>query len=153
MRSLRVRLAMPIVSALLASVPVAAAGMQPIAVFAATASPHSVASFVTEASLRFGIPERWIDAVMRVESAGDATAISRAGAMGLMQLMPRTYATLRTRLGLGANPFDPHDNIVAGAAYLREMHDRSGTAGFLAAYNAGPARWEDHLADGRPLPS
>ena len=153
MRSLGLRLAIPIVSALLASVPVAAAGMQPIAVFAAAASPHSVASFVTEASLRFGIPERWIDAVMRVESAGDASAISRAGAMGLMQLMPRTYATLRARLGLGANPFDPHDNIIAGAAYLREMHDRYGTAGFLAAYNAGPARWEDHLAGGRPLPS
>ena len=55
--------------------------------------------------------------------------------------------------GLGADPFDPHDNILAGAAYLRELHDRYGSPGFLAAYNAGPARYEDHLATGQPLPA
>ena len=119
-----------------------------------TSAVHgSIATFVSEASLRFGIPERWINAVMRVESAGDPSATSRAGAMGLMQVMPETYAMMRARLHLGANPFDPHDNIIAGAAYLSEMHDRYGTAGFLAAYNAGPARWADHLTGGRPLPS
>jgi soluble lytic murein transglycosylase-like protein len=56
------------------------------------------------------------------------------------------------RYGLGTDPFDPHDNIIAGAAYLRELHDRYGSPGFLAAYNAGPARYEDHLATGQPLP-
>ena len=60
---------------------------------------------------------------------------------------------MRSRYGLGADPFDPHDNILAGAAYLRELHDRYGAAGFLAAYNAGPGRYEDHLATGRPLPA
>lgn len=50
------------------------------------------------------------------------------------------------------DPFDPHDNIVAGAAYLRWLHDRYGDAGFLAAYNAGPGRYDEHLATGRPLP-
>jgi hypothetical protein len=48
--------------------------------------------------------------------------------------------------------FDPRDNILAGAAYLREMYDRFGSPGFLAAYNAGPARYAEHLATGRPLP-
>jgi hypothetical protein len=54
--------------------------------------------------------------------------------------------------GLGADPYDPHDNILAGAAYIRELHDRYGTPGFLAAYNAGPGRYERHLATGRSLP-
>ncbi len=78
---------------------------------------------------------------------------SSAGAIGLMQVMPQTYATLRARLGLGANAYDPHDNIMAGAAFLRDMHDRYGDAGFLAAYNAGPARYEEFRAGGRALPS
>ena len=73
--------------------------------------------------------------------------------MGLMQIMPKTYAELRARYHLGSNPYDPRDNILAGAAYLREMHDRYGSAGFLAAYNAGPDRYDEHLATGRPLRS
>src|SRR5580658_7901305 len=52
-----------------------------------------------------------------------------------------------------ADPYDAHDNILAGAAYLRELLDRYGSPGFLAAYNAGPARYEDHLATGRALPT
>jgi hypothetical protein len=72
--------------------------------------------------------------------------------MGLMQIMPATWASLRDRHRLGANPYDPRDNILAGAAFLRELHDRYGSPGFLAAYNAGPGRYEDHLATGRPLP-
>jgi hypothetical protein len=90
---------------------------------------------------------------MQAESGGDVRAVSPKGAMGLMQIMPETWATLRLRYGLGADPFDPHDNILAGAAYLRELHDRYGSPGFLAAYNAGPARYEDHLATGQPLPA
>jgi hypothetical protein len=73
-------------------------------------------------------------------------------AIGLMQIMPQTYAELRLRYHLGTDPYVPRSNILAGAAYLREMHDRYGPAGFLAAYNAGPARYEDYLARGRPLP-
>src|SRR6266704_6782318 len=74
------------------------------------------------------------------------------GAMGLMQIMPKTWTELRARYGLGADPFDPRDNILAGAAYIRELYDRYGAPGFLAAYNAGPGRYERHLATGRPLP-
>lgn len=70
-----------------------------------------------------------------------------------MQVMPGTWSSLRTSLSLGEDPFDPHDNILAGATYLRWMRDRYGEAGFLAAYNAGPARYDEHLATGRPLPA
>lgn len=111
------------------------------------------AVFVAEASQRFGVPAAWIRAVMHVESGGVTSATSAVGAIGLMQVMPQTYAALRARLGLGANAYDPHDNIIAGAAYLREMHDRYGSPGFLAAYNAGPGRWQDHLAGVRQLPA
>ncbi len=114
------------------------------------ADPH--AADIAEAAQRFGIPAAWIRAVMRVESANDVGAISPKGAMGLMQIMPGTWADLRTRHRLGGDPYDPRDNILAGAAYLRELHDRYGSPGFLAAYNAGPGRYEEHLA-GRPLPA
>ncbi|BBB13978.1 lytic transglycosylase domain-containing protein [Sphingopyxis sp. FD7] len=112
-----------------------------------------IASHVAEASQRFGIPESWIYAVMRTESAGRIGAVSPAGAMGLMQLMPGTWARQRTRFGLGADPFDPRDNIMAGTSYLREMYDSYGTTGMLAAYNAGPVRYEQWRDNGRPLPA
>ena len=116
------------------------------------AHPH--AAFIAEGSRRFGIPEHWIVAVLRAESAGDVRAISSAGAMGLMQVMPDTWAGLRARHGLGRDPYDPRDNILAGAAYLREMWDRYGNvAAMLAAYNAGPGRYDDYLATGRILPA
>ena len=111
-----------------------------------------IASHVAEAAQRFGIPEQWIYAVMRTESAGRIGAVSSAGAMGLMQLMPGTWARQRTRFGLGADPFDPRDNIMAGTSYLRKMYDSYGAIGFLAAYNAGPGRYEDWRDRGRPLP-
>ena len=111
-----------------------------------------VTAFVAEASQRFGIPVSWIRGVMHAESGEDIHALSPKGAMGLMQIMPATWASLRARHGLGPNPYDPHDNILAGAAFLRELNDRYGSPGFLAAYNAGPGRYEDHLATGRPLP-
>ncbi|NIJ34070.1 lytic transglycosylase domain-containing protein [Sphingomonas oligoaromativorans] len=119
----------------------------------ALARPSPIAAIVTEAAQRAGIPESWIWSVMRIESAGDMHAVSRAGAMGLMQLMPATWADMRLRLRLGSDPFDPHDNIVAGAFFLRAMHDRYGEPGFLAAYNAGPGRYEDYLYRHRPLPA
>ncbi|QPC86412.1 transglycosylase SLT domain-containing protein [Mesorhizobium sp. NBSH29] len=112
----------------------------------------SYAAHVAEASQRFRIPERWILAVMQVESAGRTRAVSSAGAMGLMQIMPETWAELSARHRLGRDPFDPRANILGGTAYLREMYDRFGSPGFLAAYNAGPVRYQQHLATGRPLP-
>lgn len=114
---------------------------------------ESIGAYFAEAAQRFGVPERWIMAVMGAESDGDTRAISNAGAQGLMQVMPATWDDLRTRYHLGSDPFDPHDNILAGAAYLREMYDRYGTIpAMLAAYNAGPDRYDDYLTSGRPLP-
>ncbi|PYD62369.1 lytic transglycosylase domain-containing protein [Gluconacetobacter entanii] len=107
---------------------------------------------ITEAAARMQVPPEWIAAVLQSESAGDMKAVSAKGAMGLMQLMPATWTDLRRMLALGADPFDAHDNILAGAAYLRMLHERYGDAGFLAAYNAGPGRYDEHLATGRPLP-
>lgn len=116
------------------------------------AHPHG--AFIAEAAQRFGIPTPWIVAVMRAESANDPRAVSPAGAMGLMQVMPETWAALRARHGLGEDPYDPRDNILAGTAYLREMWDRYGNvAAMLAAYNAGPGRYHDYLETGRALPA
>ncbi|WP_439373245.1 lytic transglycosylase domain-containing protein [Bradyrhizobium sp. DASA03120] len=90
--------------------------------------------------------------MLQGESGGNVRAISSRGALGLMQIMPQTWAELSRRYDLGVDPFDPHDNILAGTAYLREMLDRFGPEGFLAAYNAGPKRYEAYLAKGRSLP-
>jgi soluble lytic murein transglycosylase-like protein len=125
---------------------------------AISASPTSsstlfpFAAFIAEASQRFAIPSNWIRAVIWIESGARPYAVSPKGAMGLMQIMPKTYAGLRTRYHLGPNAYDPRDNILAGVAYLREMQNRFGSPGFLAAYNAGPDRYERHLATGGPLP-
>lgn len=111
------------------------------------------AADIADGAQRFGIPVAWIRSVMRVESRGNVRAVSPVGAMGLMQIMPATWSDIRTRHGLGNDPFDPRDNILAGAAYLREMYDRYGSPGFLAAYNAGPGRYEKSLAGERALPA
>lgn len=127
---------------------------------AAPASAESVPHwhpYVAEASARFGVPTAWIERVMRAESNGQTTLNSRpirssAGAMGLMQLMPATWADMRSRLGLGFNPDNPRDNILAGTLYLRLMYDRFGYPGLFGAYNAGPGRYAEHLAGRRTLP-
>jgi hypothetical protein len=113
--------------------------------------------YIREASTRFDMPESWIRGLMRQESGGHLyqngrLITSSAGAMGLMQVMPGTYAELRARHNLGPDPFDPHENIMAGVAYMREMYDMYGSPGFLAAYNAGPNRLDDYLANQRGLP-
>jgi cell division septation protein DedD len=108
--------------------------------------------YIQQASRRFDVPERWIREVMRQESGGRASATSRVGAMGLMQVMPATYAELSSRYGLGGDPYHPWDNIMAGTAYVREMYELYGSPGFLAAYNGGPRRLEDYLWGGRGLP-
>jgi soluble lytic murein transglycosylase-like protein len=114
--------------------------------------------YIAEASARFEVPQEWIRRVMAAESGGQTMLggrpiVSPAGAMGLMQLMPGTWRDLREAYGLGADPHDPHDNIIAGTAYLRAMYDRFGYPGLFAAYNAGPARYGAHLATGRRLPA
>lgn len=114
---------------------------------------NSVSTVVEEASVRFGLPISWIEAVIAAESGGDPRAISTKGAMGLMQLMPLTWREQRAKLGLGADPLDRRDNIIAGAAYLRQLYDRFGRGGFLAAYNAGPARYQAVLDGERKLPA
>lgn len=129
-------------------------------VVAMPARAESVADwrpYINEASLRFGVPTAWIERVMQAESRGrtslDGRPIrSRAGAIGLMQLMPGTWAAMRQRLGLGTDPDDPRDNILAGTFYLHLMYDRFGYPGLFAAYNAGPARYAAHLATGSALP-
>ena len=113
---------------------------------------------VEEASRRFGVPEAWIRRVIQAESGGRTTLAgkpitSRSGATGLMQLMPGTWAEMRRAHGLGPDPHDPRDNILAGAAYLRAMYDRFGYPVLFAAYNAGPERYAEHLASGRRLPA
>jgi membrane-bound lytic murein transglycosylase B len=114
---------------------------------------------IGEASGRFHVPADWIRAVMRMESggrtvlAGDMPITSDAGAMGVMQVEPGTYDEMRRQYGLGKDPYDPHDNVMAGAAYLRWLHSKYGYPAMFAAYNAGPGNLEDHLAKGRKLPA
>jgi hypothetical protein len=151
-RRTRSQLRVAIVLALLSASNVTHAQTAATSPPAVTSESGPFARFVSEAALRFSIPTSWIYAVIQVESRGMARAVSPKGAIGLMQIMPETWSGLRSRYGLGADPFDPHDNILAGAAYLRELHDRYGALGFLAAYNAGAGRYEEHLATGRPLP-
>jgi D-alanyl-D-alanine carboxypeptidase len=108
--------------------------------------------YIREAAARYRVPERWVRAVMQQESGGEQQATSPVGAMGLMQVMPTTYEELRVRHRLGDDPYDPHNNILAGTAYIREMYDRYGAPGFLAAYNAGPDRVDSYLAGRARLP-
>ncbi len=120
-------------------------------------SPDRWGEHIAEASGRFGVPQRWIRRVIRAESGGRTMingrpTVSRAGAMGLMQLMPGTWREMRAALGLGHDPHDPRDNILAGTAYLRAMYDRFGYPGLFGAYNAGPGRYAEHLLTGRRLP-
>ncbi len=114
--------------------------------------------YISEASTRFAVPEQWIRAVIRQESGGHAyrngaPITSFAGAMGLMQLMPSTYAELSNRYGLGNDPYEPHDNIMAGTGYISELYKRYGSPAFLVAYNAGPHRLDLYLAGQSSLPN
>ena len=130
----------------------ALAGAEPLPTARTSAAAPTLQDIIAEASRRFGVPASWIAEVMAVESRGHANALSPKGAIGLMQVMPATYADMRARYGLGANPWHPRDNVLAGAAYLRLLYDRFGAPGFLVAYNAGPGRWDDYRLRGRLLP-
>jgi len=120
----------------------------------ASVAADPYAPFVREASRRFDIPEDWIWRVMYAESRGKSRAVSPVGAMGLMQIMPGTWAMLTAQYRLGSDPFDVRANILAGAAYLRAMWNRYGDANLmLAAYNAGPGRADAYVAGRRRLPA
>jgi len=114
---------------------------------------------IGQAARKFYVPKDWIVAVMRRESGGRTMMapgrpiVSSAGAVGLMQIKPRTYDEMRRRYKLGADPLDARDNIFAGTAYLRQLHKRYGYPAMFAAYNAGPGRLEDHLQRGASLPA
>lgn len=114
--------------------------------------------FIAAAAKQYHLSADWIRAVMRMESGGrtmlgeNQPITSAAGAMGLMQVMPDTYNDMRAAYRLGADPYDPHDNIFAGAAYLRALYVKYGFPAMFAAYNDGPGNLEDHLAGKRELP-
>jgi soluble lytic murein transglycosylase-like protein len=96
---------------------------------------HAYDDLIKEAATRYHLDPAMIRAVMQTESAFNATAVSRVGAMGLMQLMPDVAAEL------GADdPMDPRQNIMAGARYLRQLLNAHGgnLPLALASYNAGP---------------
>ena len=113
---------------------------------------------IAEASKRFNVPQIWIRAVMRIESGGRTMLAenlpikSSMGAEGLMQLMPSTYDDMRVQYGLGSDVYDPHDNILAGAAYLRWLRGKYGYPEMFAAYNDGPGNLEERLVRGGLLP-
>ena len=113
--------------------------------------------YIRIASKRFDVPQRWIRQVMRVESGGNEyygghLTTSPTGAMGLMQLEPGTYQEMAAQYGLGSDPYNPYNNIMAGTAYIHQMYQIYGSPGFLAAYNAGPGRLDDYLDYRQPLP-
>lgn len=96
---------------------------------------RDVDSIVRAAARRWSVDPALVHAVIRAESAYDALAVSRCGALGLMQLMPATAATLGVN-----NPFDPIENVEAGTRYLRIQLDAFDDVSLaLAAYNAGPS--------------
>ncbi len=114
--------------------------------------------YISQAAHRFDVPQPWIRTVIRQESGGHQymrgqPVTSDAGAMGLMQLMPATYGELAARFGLGPDPYDPHDNIMAGTGYIRDLYGQFGSPAFLAAYNAGPHRLQAYLAGHGSLPN
>jgi hypothetical protein len=114
---------------------------------------------VQQASKKFGMPAAWIRVVIQMESGGrtmiaeDKQITSKVGAVGLMQLMPDTYKDMRKQYKLGANPFNPHDNIMAGAAYLKWLHGKYGFPAMFVAYNDGPGNLEAKQSKGRALPA
>ena len=113
---------------------------------------------IAAAARRFKIPAAWIRNVMRSESGGRTflngqPIASNKGALGLMQVEPGTYTEMAAQYRLGGDPFDPKDNIYAGAAYLRWLHGKYGFPAMFAAYNTGPGHLEDHIHHGAPLPA
>ena len=109
-------------------------GAERVDAFARLARPTAVAFAIADGAKRAGVDPALIAAVAQTESGGNPNARSSAGALGLMQLMPQTARSLGV-----ADPYDPVQNVRAGAAYLRTLLDRFGDLkSAIAAYNAGP---------------
>jgi len=109
---------------------------------------QAMVAAIADASLRYDVPPETILAVIRIESAFDADAVSQAGAVGLMQLLPSTAAELARELSLDwtgeADLHDPATNIALGTYYLTKLLGRfNDLTQALAAYNEGPARVAD----------
>ncbi len=100
-------------------------------------APESITSLIATSAAQYGLDPALLQAVIKVESNFNSEAVSSKGAIGLMQLMPLTAAALHV-----LDPFDPNDNIHAGAALLRRLLDRFGgdLSLALAAYHAGERR-------------
>jgi soluble lytic murein transglycosylase len=98
-------------------------------------STNKYDDFISDASREFDVDSRLLKAMIKAESDFDPRAISRKGAMGLMQIMPENFKMLNLE-----NPFDPWQNIRAGAQYFKKLYERFNgkLALSLAAYNAGP---------------
>lgn len=95
-------------------------------------------SYINEASVTYGIPTNIIQAQMQAESNFDQSAVSGAGAIGLMQLMPGTAEEL------GVDPNDPRQNVMGGVKYLKQMYDATGNwRDALIAYNEGLGAWQE----------
>ena len=98
-------------------------------------APKELDEYFNEASATYNVDIALLKAVAKAESDFDPNSTSSSGAMGIMQLMPETAK------GLGvSNAYDPHENILGGAHYLKKMLDKfNGDVSLaLAAYNAGP---------------
>ena len=105
-----------------------------------TVSSQSFANMVAEAARKYEVDPKLLSAVAEAESGGNQSAVSPAGAVGVMQLMPDTAASL------GVDPYDEKQNIEGGAKYLRQMLDSFGgdVRKAVAAYNAGPQAVHDY---------
>lgn len=97
--------------------------------------PSHLAPYIDEAARKYNLDPRLLSAVAFRESAFNTSAVSRRGAQGLMQLMPKTAKYLGVR-----DAFDPRQNVLGGAKYLRELYDQfdGNLEMTLGAYNAGP---------------
>jgi soluble lytic murein transglycosylase-like protein len=116
-------------------------------------APSACAAHVPEASSRSGLSAEIVLRVMMAESGGSSRIVSPKGAMGCMQIMPATWGYLTARYNLGTDPFDARRNMIGGAMYLAELAARYGMPGALAAYNAGPGRYERYSAGRQALPA
>ncbi len=104
-------------------------------------SPDKYDELISVASKQYGVDSRLVKAIIKAESDFNPTAVSKKGAMGLMQIMPQNFQRLDIE-----DPFDPRENIMGGTRYFRYLYDRfdGKLALSLAAYNAGPTAVDNY---------